>query len=133
MQGYVGSIERLTLSNDNFLQVLFTGNHTQLILMCFQPGDETGVVRHPVADQFFRIEEGKATIIIGDNEKHQVEDGDAVIVPAGIDHNVINTSKTAKLKLYTIYSSPLHHGNAMYKTRADAEDAEAQDIYRFSG
>jgi mannose-6-phosphate isomerase-like protein (cupin superfamily) len=132
MLGYVGPIEKQTLNNDNCMQVIFTGKHIQLILMCFQPGEETGVVRHPVADQFFRIEEGKATFII-DYEKHQVEAGDTVIVPAGIDHNVINTSNTSKLKLYTTYSSPLHPENIVYKTRGDAEDAEARDIFRFSG
>jgi mannose-6-phosphate isomerase-like protein (cupin superfamily) len=126
MTGYVGSIEKQTLSNNYFRQVLFTGKYTQLVLMCLQPGEEIGNEVHPNVDQFFRIEEGEAAFIFAGKEKHQVNDGDAVIVPAGTYHNVINASKEKKLKLYTLYSPPNHPDKTVHKTKAEAERAEAQ-------
>jgi mannose-6-phosphate isomerase-like protein (cupin superfamily) len=95
--------------------------------MCLQPGEEIGNEVHARVDQFFRIEEGQAIFIFEGKEKHQVKDGDAVIVPAGACHNVINTSKTAKLKLYTIYSPPNHPDKTVHKTKAEAEKAEAAE------
>jgi mannose-6-phosphate isomerase-like protein (cupin superfamily) len=101
MTGYVGPIEEQTLGNDYFRQVLFTGQYTQLVVMCLQPGEEIGNEVHQKVDQFFRIEDGEATFILGGVEKHQLKNGEAEIVPAGTYHNVINASKSAKLKLYT--------------------------------
>jgi len=126
MTGYVGSIEKQTLKNNYFRQVLFTGKHAQLVVMCLQPDEEIGNEVHPNVDQFFRIEQGKATFVFNGKEKHSAKDGDAVIVPAGTFHNVINASKT-QLKLYTIYSPPNHPGRTVHKTKADADKAEAEE------
>lgn len=126
MTGFVGAIEKQTLDNDYFRQVLFTGKFAQLVVMCLQPGEEIGNEVHPSVDQFFRIEKGEASFIFGGKEKHAVKDGDAVIVPAGTYHNVVNTSKTANLKLYTIYSPPNHPDKTVHKTKADAMKAEAE-------
>ncbi|MGD0794608.1 MAG: cupin domain-containing protein [Dehalococcoidales bacterium] len=127
MAGYVGAIEKLTLGNDYFRQVLFTGKHAQLVLMSLKVGEEIGNEVHPNVDQFFRIEQGEATFVFNGKEKHITKDGDAVIVPAGTYHNVINSSKTAKLKLYTIYSPPNHPDKTVHKTKAEAEKAEAEE------
>ena len=127
MTGYVGPIEKQTLSNNYFRQVLFTGKHCQLVVMCLQPGEEIGNEVHANVDQFFRIEQGEATFVFGGNEKHPVKNGEAVIVPAGTYHNVINTSKKTKLKLYTVYSPPNHPDKTVHKTKADAEKAEAKE------
>ena len=124
MKGYVGAIEELTLENTNFRQVLFTAAHSQLVLMCLQPGEEIGDEVHPSVDQFFRIERGEARFVLAEKEERLVHDGDAVVVPAGTYHNVINTSKPAQLKLYTIYSPPNHPDGTVNKTKADAEAAE---------
>jgi mannose-6-phosphate isomerase-like protein (cupin superfamily) len=122
MTGYVGAIEKKTLSNNYFRRVLFTGKHAQLVVMCLQPREEIGNEVHSKVDQFFRIEEGQATFIFSGKEKHRVKNGDAVLVPAGTYHNVINSSKDAKLKLYTLYSPPNHPDNTVHKTKAEAEE-----------
>jgi mannose-6-phosphate isomerase-like protein (cupin superfamily) len=127
MAAYVGPIEKQTLSNNYFRQVLFTGKHAQLVVMCLKPGEEIGNEVHASVDQFFRIEQGEATFVFGGKEKHTVKDGDAVIVPAGTYHNVINTSKTTAMKLYTIYSPPNHPDKTVHKTKAEAEKAEAAE------
>ena len=127
MVGYVGSIEKQTLSNNYFRQVLFTGKHAQLVIMCLQPNEEIGNEVHANVDQFFRIEQGEAAFVFNGKEQHIVKDGDAVIVPAGTYHNVINASKTEKLKLYTIYSPPNHPDKTIHKTKADAGKAEAEE------
>jgi mannose-6-phosphate isomerase-like protein (cupin superfamily) len=125
--GYVGSIEKQTLGNSYFREVLFTGKYAQLVVMCLQPAKEIGNEVHANVDQFFRIEQGEAAFVFAGKEKHLVKDGDAVIVPAGTYHNVVNTSKTTKLKLYTIYSPPNHPDKTVHKTKAEAERAEAQE------
>ena len=127
MTGYVGSIEKQTLANNYFREVLFTGKHAQLVVMCLQPGEEIGNEVHPGVDQFFRLEQGEATFVFDGTEKHTVKNGDAVIVPAGTYHNVINTAKNKKLKLYTIYSPPNHPDKTIHKTKAEAEKAEAEE------
>ncbi len=124
MTGYVGSIEKQTLKNDYFRQVLFTGKHTQLVVMCLQPGEEIGNEVHEHVDQFFRIEEGEAKFVFNGKEEHHVKEADAVVVPAGTYHNVINTSKTKALRLYTLYSPPNHPDGTVHKTKAEAEAAE---------
>jgi mannose-6-phosphate isomerase-like protein (cupin superfamily) len=127
MTGYVGSIEKQTLANNYFREVLFTGKHAQLVVIFLQPGEEIGNEVHPDVDQFFRLEQGEATFVFSGTEKHTVKNGDAVIVPAGTYHNVINTAKNKKLKLYTIYSPPNHPDKTIHKTKAEAEKAEAEE------
>jgi mannose-6-phosphate isomerase-like protein (cupin superfamily) len=126
MAGYKASIEKKTLENDYFRKVLFTGKHAQLVVMCLQPGEEIGNEVHKKVDQFFRIEKGQAAFVFNNKEKHLLKNGDAMVVPAGTYHNVINVSKTAKLKLYTIYSPPNHPDKTVHKTKAQAERAEAK-------
>jgi mannose-6-phosphate isomerase-like protein (cupin superfamily) len=121
---YVGPIEKITLNNNYFRQVLFTGKHAQLTVMCLQPGEEIGNEMHQNVDQFFRIEGGNAKFIFGNKEERLVGDGDAVVVPAGTYHNVINMSPVKPLKLYTIYSPPIHPEGTVHKTKAEAEAAE---------
>ncbi len=119
MKGFKSNIEKDTLSNNDFRHVLYTGKYSQLVLMNLKPGEEIGEEVHKTVDQFFRFEKGTGTVAI-DGVKHKVADGDAVIVPAGAKHNVINTSKTTELKLYTIYSPPEHIDGTVRKTKADA-------------
>jgi mannose-6-phosphate isomerase-like protein (cupin superfamily) len=126
MAGYIVPIEKKTLDNDYFRKVLFTGKYVQLVVMCLRPGEEIGNEVHAKVDQFFRIEQGEAAFFFNGKEKHLVKDKYAVIIPAGTYHNVINTSKTEKLKLYTIYSPPNHPDKTMHKTKAAAEKAEAK-------
>ena len=119
MKGFKSNIEKDTLSNGNFRRVLYTGKYSQLVLMNLKPGEEIGEEVHKTVDQFFRFEKGAGTVII-DGVKQKIADGDAVIVPAGARHNVVNTSKTLQLKLYTIYSPPEHEDGTIRKTKADA-------------
>ena len=119
MKGFKSNIEKETLANNNFRHVLYTGKHSQLVLMNLKPGEEIGEEVHKTIDQFFRFEKGEGVVSI-DGVKHKVADGDAVIVPAGAKHNVTNTSKTAELKLYTIYSPPEHIDGTVRKTKAEA-------------
>ncbi len=130
MSGYTVAIEKMTLKNNYFRKVLFTGKHAQLVVMCLKPGEEIGNEVHKKVDQFFRIEQGKAIFIFKGREKHPVKNGDAVIVPAGTFHNVINASKTAKLKLYTLYSPPNHPDKTVHRTKAEAERAEAKKHHK---
>ena len=127
MTEYVGPIEKQTLANAYFRHVLFTGKHVQVVVMCLKPGEEIGDEVHPNVDQFFRIEQGEAKFVFNEKQERAARDGDAVVVPAGTYHNVINTSKTAPLKLYTLYSPPNHPDGTVHKTRADAEAAEAAE------
>ena len=125
MNRYVGAIEALALKNTYFRQVLFTSEHAQLVVMSLQPGEEIGDEVHPDVDQFFRIERGEARFVFDEKDERLAHDGDAVVVPAGTYHNVINPSKTAPLKLYTIYSPPNHPDGTVHKTKVEAEAAEA--------
>ncbi len=119
MKGYVGKIEQLALANINFRTVLYTGKHSQLVLMSLKPGEEIGEEIHEDNDQFFRFEKGRGIVII-DGVRHDVLDGTAVVIPAGAKHNVINTSQTEELKLYTLYS-PAHHADGIvHRTRDEA-------------
>jgi len=126
MPGYHVNIEDLTLQNNNFRQVLFTGQHSQLVLMSLLPGEDIGMEVHAHVDQFFRFESGEGKVII-DGEEFVVGDGMAVIVPAGSEHNIINTSATAALKLYTLYSPANHSDGTIHKTRAEAMAAETHE------
>jgi len=122
-KGYVNNIEALALANTNFREVVYTGAHSQLVLMSLKPCDEIGMEVHPDNDQFFRIEKGWAKIVIDGNE-YEAVDGTAVVVPAGANHNVINASDSEDLKLYTIYS-PAHHKDGI--VRATKEEAAANE------
>ena len=121
---YFGNIEELTIQNINFRQVLFTGSHLQLVVMSLKPGEEIGKEKHDTVDQFFRIEEGEAKFIINDSEEYVVKEDGIAIIPAGTWHNIINTSQTEELKLYTIYSPPNHPDKTIHKTKLEADEAE---------
>jgi mannose-6-phosphate isomerase-like protein (cupin superfamily) len=123
MKGYHANIEKLSVENSNFRKVLYTGIHSQLVLMSLLPGEEIGLETHKDTDQFFRVEKGEGKVIIDDTE-YEIKDGDAIIVPQGAKHNVINISDTEPLKLYTIYS-PSHHKDGI--VRVTKEEAVAQD------
>ncbi|MFA7681775.1 MAG: cupin domain-containing protein [Candidatus Peribacteraceae bacterium] len=123
MKGFHADIEKETLENKNFRKVLYTGKHSQLVLMRLKPNEEIGMEVHSENDQFFRFESGEGKCIIDGNE-YAVRDGSAIVVPAGAQHNIINTSGTEDLKLYTIYS-PAHHKDGI--VRATKEEAEAND------
>lgn len=123
MKGFRGNIEKDTLENKKFRKVLYTGKHSQLVLMSLRPKEEIGMETHPENDQFFRFEAGEGKVIIDGNE-YEVGDGVAIVVPAGAKHNIINTSDSKELKLYTIYS-PAHHKDGI--VRATKEEAEAND------
>lgn len=130
MNGWTGDIEQLTLDNDTFRTVLFTGGHTQLTVMRLGPGEEIGWEAHPHLDQFLRIEAGRGRVEFGATESavdetHEVGDGWAVIVPAGLWHNVVNMGDD-DVKLYSLYSPPEHPDGTVHKTKADA-DADEHD------
>ena len=119
-KGYKNNIEKLTLENDNFRRVLYTAGHCQLVLMAIKPGEEIGSEVHPDNDQFFRFEKGEGKVVINETE-YAVGDGDAVIVPAGAKHNVVNTSTAEALKLYTIYAPSHHQDGVLRVSKAEAE------------
>jgi len=125
MKGYTINIEKDTLKNNNFRKVLYTGKHSQLVLMSLAPKEEIGMEVHKENDQFFRFEKGRGKCIIDGNE-YELKDGVAVVVPAGAEHNIINTSTTEELKLYTIYSPAHHKDGIMRATKVEAEDNEAE-------
>ena len=125
MKGFNANIEKLTLGNSNFRKVLYTGKYSQLVLMCLKPKQEIGLEVHPDNDQFFRFESGQGKCLIDGNE-YVVGDGVAIVVPAGAKHNIINTSETEDLKMYTIYS-PAHHQDGIIRaTKAEATAHEAE-------
>ncbi|MFA6534136.1 MAG: cupin domain-containing protein [Patescibacteria group bacterium] len=120
MKGFNANIEKETLRNTDFRHVLYTGKHSQLVLMCLQPSEEIGLEVHTDNDQFFRFEKGMGKCLIDGNE-YAVTDGSAIVVPAGAQHNVINTSASEMLKLYTIYSPAHHQDGVVRATKAEAE------------
>ena len=122
MKGFYGNIEKETLANNNFRKVLFTGKHAQLVVMSLKPGEDIGLEVHKGVDQFFRFEQGEATVVI-DGDEFRVSFDDVVIVPAGSLHNIKNTTST-DLKLYTIYSPPNHPDGTVHKTKKEAEEYE---------
>jgi len=123
MKGYVVNIEKETTKNTDFRRVLYTGKHSQLVLMSIKPSEEIGEETHNDVDQFFRFEQGEGKVVI-DGTEHHVKDGNAVIVPAGARHNVINTSKLVDLRLYTIYSPPEHQDDVVRHTKKEAMASE---------
>jgi mannose-6-phosphate isomerase-like protein (cupin superfamily) len=116
--GFLGDIDELTIQNTDYRRVLFTSEHNQLVVMSLKPGDDIGKEVHDV-DQFFRFEAGKGKIIM-DDFSSEVSDGDSIIVPSGVKHNIMNISKTEDLKLYSVYSPPNHRKDVVHKTKADA-------------
>ena len=125
MKGFKISIDKATLSNSNFRKVLYTSKHSQLVLMSLKPKEEIGEETHPDNDQFFRIESGHGKCTIDGNE-YEIKEGDAIVIPAGAKHNIINTDNDAGLKMYTIYS-PAHHKDGITRpTKKEAESKEAE-------
>ena len=130
MLGWVADVEQATLDNTNFRTVLFTGEHTQLTVMSLKPGEEIGWEAHDELDQFLRLEQGSGRVEFGTgedavDETHEVSDDWAIIVPAGIWHNVVNTGDE-DLKLYSLYSPPEHPDGTIHVTKAEADAAEAE-------
>jgi mannose-6-phosphate isomerase-like protein (cupin superfamily) len=128
MLGWIGNIEEETLDNTTFRTVVFTGTHTQLTVMRLAPGENIGREAHSDRDQFLRIERGRARVELGRtaesvDDTHEVEDDWAVIVPAGVWHDVVNVGDDA-LQLYSLYSPPEHPDGTVHETKADAEAAE---------
>ena len=124
-KGFKENIEKLTVENTDFRRVLYTGKHSQIVLMSLKPKEEIGLETHQDNDQFFRFDAGVGKVLIDSNE-YEVGDGDAVIVPAGAEHNVINTSESEDLKLYTIYCPPHHKDGIVRKTKEEANANEAE-------
>ncbi|HEX6002462.1 MAG TPA: cupin domain-containing protein [Burkholderiales bacterium] len=117
MPGYTINIERATLENNDYRRVLYTGRNTQLVLMTLQAGEEIGLETHEEHDQFIRVESGVGKVLLG-GKAHPLEDGSAVVIPAGVEHNVINTSREP-LRLYTLYSPPEHADGTVHRTKRD--------------
>jgi mannose-6-phosphate isomerase-like protein (cupin superfamily) len=122
MKGFVEDIEALTEDNNDFRRVLYTGKYLQLVLMALQPGEEIGEEVHEDHDQFFRVEKGKGEVVI-DGTSTKIKSDDAIVVPAGARHNVINTGGKP-LKLYTIYGPPEHRDGVVRETKAEAVATE---------
>lgn len=127
-KGFKGNIEKLTAENENFRHVIYTAKHSQLVLMSLLPGEEIGLEVHKTGDQFFRFEKGQGKVIIDDTE-YKVSNGDVVIIPQGSKHNIINTSSSESLNLYTIYSPPHHKDGIVRKTKEEA----SSDAPEFDG
>jgi mannose-6-phosphate isomerase-like protein (cupin superfamily) len=123
MNGYITDIERATLANEDFRRVLFTGPNMQLVLMMLRPGEDIGLETHDEHDQFFRIEAGTGAARLKGDER-LLEAGSIVVIPAGVEHNIVNTSKNQPMRLYTLYSPPAHADGTVHHTKQDAVLAE---------
>ena len=124
MKGYITNIEKLSLENEDFREVLYTAKNSQLVVMSLKPNEDIGEEVHQL-DQFIRCEAGTGKAILDDVE-HEISDGFVVVVPAGTKHNIINTSSEKELKLYTLYSPPNHKDGTIHATKADAEADESE-------
>ncbi len=123
MPGYIVDIERVTEDNDFFRKVLYTAPHSQLVVMTLKPGEDIGLETHDDVDQFIRIEEGNGEAVL--NGVHtSVSSDDAVVIPVGVSHNIVNTSGTEPLRLYTVYSPAHHPEGTVHRSKAEAEEAE---------
>ncbi len=125
MTGFVANIEEKALQNEYFREALYTGQHSQLVVMSLNPNEEIGMEVHEIVDQFIRIEQGIGKAILN-GEEYAISDGFAIVVPAGVEHNIINTSAENKLKLYTVYSPAHHKDKTIHKTKQEAE-ADKED------
>jgi mannose-6-phosphate isomerase-like protein (cupin superfamily) len=125
MKGFKSNIEKDALKNENFRKVLYSSKHLQVVLMSLKPGEDIGLETHVSTDQFFRFEGGKGKCIIDGNE-YKVENGDAIVVPAGAKHNVKNTDSVNELKMYTIYAPPQHKDGLINATKKDAEKKDVK-------
>ena len=123
MKGFVQNIEKLSLENELFRKVLYTAKNSQLVLMSLKVGEEIGVEVHQL-DQFLRIEKGEGKAIL-DGVSHNISDGSAILVPAGAEHNIINTG-TVSMKLYTVYAPPNHRDGIIHNTKTEAEADESE-------
>ena len=124
MKGYITNIEKFSLENQNFRQVLYTAKNSQLVVMSLKPNEDIGEEIHQL-DQFIRCEKGQGKAIL-DGVPNEITDGFVVVVPAGTKHNIINTSVTEPLQIYTIYSPPNHLDGTIHKTKVDAESDEKE-------
>lgn len=131
-KGYTVALEEETVGNTNFRKVLYTGAHSQLVLMALKPGEDIGLEVHHETDQFFRFESGEGKVVVNETT-HEVTDGDAVIIPAGSEHNVLNTSATDTLTLYTIYSPAHHKDGVIHAAKEDAIADEESGNDEFDG
>jgi mannose-6-phosphate isomerase-like protein (cupin superfamily) len=118
MQGFVTNIEEQTKTNEFFRQVLYTASHCQLVVMALQPGEDIGMEVHADHDQFIRVESGRGVAIM-DGVQHPITDGSAVVIPAGTQHNIINSAEGV-MKLYTLYAPPEHKDGTIHKTKEEA-------------
>jgi len=125
MKGYITNIEEATLNNKDYRRVLYTTKKSQLVLMNLQPGDEIGMETHEL-DQFIRIEQGTANVVL-DGVEHEVKDDFAIVIPAGTKHNVTNTGDT-ELKLYSVYSPPEHKDGTVHATKADDTEEHFDEV-----
>ncbi len=126
MKGFITNIEKTALENENFRHVLYTAKNSQLVVMSLKPGEDIGEEVHQL-DQFIRCEAGEGKAVL-DGAEHRLDNGFAIVVPAGARHNIINTSPDRAMKLYTVYSPPNHRDGVVHATQADAEgDEEAFD------
>lgn len=121
MQGFVTNIEDVTQKNDYFRRVLYTAPHSQLVVMALQPGEDIGMETHAEHDQFIRIEKGAGKSVLN-GEEQVLGDGSAVVIPAGTEHNIINTGDSV-MKLYTVYTPPEHEDGTVHKTKEEALSA----------
>lgn len=128
MKGLSINIEKETFKNNNFRKVIYTSKHSQLVLMSLLPNEDIGLETHEDNDQFFRFESGQGKCIINGDE-HNVSEDDAILVPAGSEHNIINTSDEKMLKFYTIYSPPHHKDGIIRRTKQDAEAEENEEDF----
>ena len=119
MKGYIANIETETLENDAYRKVLYTSHYSQLVVMALQPGEEIGEEVHGL-DQFIRLEQGKGMVVL-DGAEYIVEDDYAIVIPAGVLHNVVNTGEEV-MKLYSVYSPPEHKHGTLHKTKADEQE-----------
>lgn len=127
-KGFYTKLEDETIANTDFRRVLYTNDQLQLVLMSLKPGEEIGLEIHPENDQFFRFDAGEGKVIINTTE-YTVTDGDAIIVPHGAEHNVINTSDSEDLKFYTIYAPAHHKDGIVRRTRAEAIDPANEEDF----
>lgn len=122
MKGYTINIEQASLENEYFRKVLYTDSHVQLVVMSLKPNEDIGEEVHQL-DQFIRVERGTGKSVL-DGVEHALEDGSAIVIPQGTRHNIINTSSSESMKIYTVYAPPNHKDGTIHETKADAEADE---------